>query len=408
MILKKVTRSGFTLVEMLAVIIAIAIAATIAAGSISLSIKNRRLTETERELELLAAAIIGHTEAMQAGRRSDFGYVGDVGSFPPTLSALWSNSGGYATWRGPYLPCEFEGDTVDLMIDQWGSAYNYLGGIQIVSRGSGTDITKKIATSPDDYLVNTLSGVIRDAAEFPPGNLLKDSISVLITFPDGRGGLTTTMFRPDSCGNFLIDSLPVGRHLLRLIYAPASDTLTRYVTILPRHKGRAEYRFAYDYFLPGDDSHPGIEILRPSGAGIITELDASGGSANWECVDEEINDGDFTYVYEAASAFSEDSYEIGDHTTGSGRIDSLKIVVSCIGFGGNSRAATKILTDGNSQEGYIIKPTTSQYTYYETNYRLNPITGMPWAWSQIDSLEIGLRLRAAAGTQVWAEVYYTP
>ncbi len=211
-------------------------------------INDVRLSKTQREMELLAASIVGNPNITQGGGRADFGYVGDIGAFPPNINALYSNPGGYSTWDGPYLPSGFTQDSTGLKTDEWGTAYNYSGGITITSTGSGATLTKKIAKVTTDYLRNTVLGIIKDGADSLPGTIYDDSIDIKITIPNGSGSTVTKLYHPNSTGNFTLDSIPAGTHALRIIYKPMSDTIFRYLTIYPRHKSSESYKFGTVYF----------------------------------------------------------------------------------------------------------------------------------------------------------------
>lgn len=243
-----INQKGFTLVEILMVVIVIGIVASVAIQSMTISVDEERRTATTRELEILANAIVGNVELSQNGHRSDFGYVGDVGAFPPNLQALYENPGGYATWDGPYIIPGFVQDSLGFKFDEWGDSYTYTGGISISSPGNGSPINKKIARSTSDYLLNSFTGYIYDDMGDDPDSALTDSIEILITIPNGIGGTFTKLYYPDTTGSFVLDSLPVGTHQLRVIYLPVADTLVRYITIFPRHKTSQSFRFSENYF----------------------------------------------------------------------------------------------------------------------------------------------------------------
>jgi len=159
---------GFGLIEMLVLIVVVGIMASIAMQSMNSLVKDARHTKTEREMEMLARAIVGDPSIMNGGSRSSFGYVGDVGAFPPNLQALYQNPGGYATWDGPYISPTFAQDLVGFKLDEWGQPYSYSGGTTITSTGSGSTMTRKISDALPDYLLNILRGTITDSAGSPP------------------------------------------------------------------------------------------------------------------------------------------------------------------------------------------------------------------------------------------------
>ena len=404
-------QDGFSLIELLVVIVAFAIVASIAMQSMTSVGQDTRQTKTEREMEMLAGAIVGNPGQTQGNQRSDFGYVGDVGAFPANLQALYQNPGAYATWDGPYIASGYTQDSTGFKLDEWGTLYSYSGGTMINSTGSGATIGKKVADATDDYLLNTINGTILDAANEVPGTDYLDSIDVVITYPNGAGSMSSKTYAPDSAGAFTLDSIPVGTHLLQLIYIPDVDTLTRYVTVLPRHRGQPSYRFASAYFGAGggggSGGGSGVETLRPIGSGSQSNLSSENCSINWQCVDESSSDGDGTYVKGAGSNWLYDLYSTQDHTTGSGTIDSVIIVCYAKGNGGGKKARTYLRTN-SSNYGGSFNNTTGSYVEYSTVYASNPNTSSAWSWAEIDALEIGTGIKKEAFvTQVWVEVYYT-
>ncbi|UCG63057.1 MAG: hypothetical protein JSV52_07185 [Candidatus Zixiibacteriota bacterium] len=243
---------GISLVEVIIIMVGIAILAAAVMQSMTHSLKQSRERETEREMRMLQIAIAGDPSQMSVagGARSDFGYVGDVGAFPPDLGALVENPGGYSTWDGPYLPPGFANDGNDFKTDAWGKTYTYNGVLEIVSHGSGSTIRRGSNSRTSDYLDNTLIGEVRDAADSLPGSAWMDSARIEIVVPDGLGSLQTKVYQPDSSGEFTIDSLPVGKHLMRAIFLPELDTLIRYSQIIPRNKTDdvLRFNFAQNYF----------------------------------------------------------------------------------------------------------------------------------------------------------------
>ncbi|MCD6248707.1 MAG: hypothetical protein J7J98_00070 [candidate division Zixibacteria bacterium] len=406
------TESGFSLIEMLVLIVVVGIMASVAMQSMTATVQDIRQTRTEREMEILAKAIVGDPGLKQNNQRSDFGYVGDVGAFPPNLQVLYQNVSSYATWDGPYLPTGYAQDSTGFKTDEWGTLYSYNGGTNISSTGSGSTITNKIADATDDYLLNTINGTILDAANEPPGTDYIDSVDIVITYPNGSGTTVSKTYSPDSTGSFALDSIPVGTHLLRLIYTPDVDTLTRYLTVLPRHKGQASYRFASAWFGGGGGGGtPDSEILRPDGAGSITNLTASGCGSNYQCVDESSSDDDATYVERASNSYSTDVYSLANSGIGSGTIDS--IVVHCRAKKAHTQGDVQptLYTNSTEYNGTTQNLTTS-YVDYSQVWATNPNASAAWTWTEIDNLQAGVRIsgqnvsKPAYCTQVWVEVFY--
>ena len=137
-----INNNGFGLIELTVVIIIISVLLGIAMQSMLAIMEDTRQVKTEREMEMLVQAITGNPDITNNGQRSDFGYIGDIGAFPSNLQALYENPGSYDTWNGPYVETGFTQDSTGFKTDEWGTAYDYSGGITITSTGSGSNITK--------------------------------------------------------------------------------------------------------------------------------------------------------------------------------------------------------------------------------------------------------------------------
>ena len=237
--------TGFTLIEVVLVIVIIGILATVALQSGRQVYDTARVEQTRQELDDLATAIAGNPSLQNNGVRIDFGYVGDIGALPPNLDALRTNPGGYVTWNGPYVKNRFTQTPDDYKMDAWGAEYVFVG-ISLTSVGSGSDITRRIAGSVDELLYNRVSGNVFDLDGSPPGPDYWDSLTVRLTVPDGSGSTVARGAVVGSGGFFFFDSVPVGNHDLMICYEPDHDTVTRLVSVQPGSSHYGEYR------LPGN------------------------------------------------------------------------------------------------------------------------------------------------------------
>jgi len=241
----------------------------------------------------------------------------------------------------------------------------------------------------------------------PPRFGDNDSIQVLLTIPDGSGSISILSITPDAGGYFTFDSIAIGNHLLEIIYEPLNDTTRRFVSITPNSEFYTNYNLSGNYWsVTGSGGATGMETLRPNGSGACTDLTSSGCSNNWECVDEATADGLSSNVYETSSSFYSDTYQIENHSTGSGTIDSLVIYISCEETNSSGRIFTRIRTNGNNYDGSEENPESS-FSTYSTTYTTNPSSSSAWTWAEIDNLEVGVYLRRVRCTQVYVEVYYT-
>ena len=407
-------QDGFSFIELTIVIVVIGILVAMAMQSMTALVEDSRRVKTEREMEMLANAIVGNPSAVNSGLRSDFGYVGDIGAFPPNLQALYQNPGGYATWDGPYIPSGFTQDSTGFKTDEWGALYGYSGGITITSTGSGATISKKIVDATSDYLLNTLNGNVRDANDSLPGSVYRDSVDVKVNIPDGSGSTVTKTYQPDSTGAFVLDSLPVGQHELRIIYTPDVDTMFRYLTILPRHKSSRVYHFASNHFSSGGGgcSGSGANTLRPIGTGTKTQLAANGCTSNWECVDDVTADDDNTYVKSSGTSYTTDTYLTGDPVDTSCTITSVTVYIRARRFVKDAYAKLALRTHSTEYMG-SEETLTGSFAEYSKQWTTNPNTGATWTWTEIKDMEIGVSLRStkathpARCTQVWVVVEYS-
>lgn len=242
--MKTVSEKGFTLIEVLLVIIVIGILAAVAFRSMDVALDNSRWDASTQEMERLSWAIAGNPDLFANGVRSDFGYVGDVGSLPPNLDALVTNPGGYATWRGPYIRNDFNQNPNDFKTDGWGNLYTYTGGVTIASGGSGGNpITKQYANAAADLTSNTVQGIVTDGQGNAPGSSAS-SVSIRITYPNGSGGTTTATTNPNASGNYSFSGIvPQGIRMVTAIYTPTNDTLVRNAVVLPKSTTLVDFKF---------------------------------------------------------------------------------------------------------------------------------------------------------------------
>ncbi len=402
------SKKGYSLIELMVVIIIISIIAAVSVKTLMTSSNTVRTERSKDEMDELAFAVAGNPDLVSGGTRSDFGYVGDVGSMPASLDALVINPGGFATWNGPYLKDDYlaasGGANSEFKVDDWGSGYIYSSGVTITSTGSGQTITRKIANSVGDLLYNSVAVTVTDINQSPPGPIYKDSINVLLTYPNGTGGTVTIARAPASDGFVQIDSVPIGLHSLRTVYLPDNDTLRRKIAVNPGELALVDVQLFNNPW--GSTGSSSKIIIRPDGVGDYTQHTSNGCSSNWECVNDVTSDDDASHVIIASGPWAQDSYQAED-PIGSGAIDSIVIYILVRSTGPGQLARTVLVVNSNLYTGGNINLNAyTTYTVFSTAYTTNPDTSSPWTWAELNDIQIGVGLKDQARcSQVWAEIF---
>jgi prepilin-type N-terminal cleavage/methylation domain-containing protein len=130
--------SGFTLIELVIVIVILGVLASVGIPVIGGMIDSSKENATKRELLLLKTAIVGQTGAAELR-----GYENDVGLLPPDLTGLVSKPAGVSNWdrftqtgwNGPYI----ESDNNEYLVDAWGVNYIYDAGARTIRSAGGSD-----------------------------------------------------------------------------------------------------------------------------------------------------------------------------------------------------------------------------------------------------------------------------
>ncbi len=223
---------GFSLMEMIVVIVIMGIVASVALRSLTATLETTKVETTKQEMGQLASAIVGNPEMVASGMRTDYGYVGDIGALPSSLDDLVTNPG-LGTWNGPYIGNDFTESTTDFKTDAWGQAYTLAGTTLQSNGGGGGTMTKSLAASTADLTSNSVNGYITDAAGNSPGDSAS-LLTVTLTYPDGAGSVTNATATVAGSGAFAFsNSVPIGNHLVEVVYSSTADTAIAYVSVLP-------------------------------------------------------------------------------------------------------------------------------------------------------------------------------
>lgn len=122
-------KAGFTLIELVIIIVILGIVATVAIPRFGTLSKEAKANATREEIRRIKMAIIGDPQVIAGGEYINRGFEGDVGWAPSNLVDLARKPDSVANydkftrlgWNGPYL------DSADqnYLNDAWGNSYSY-------------------------------------------------------------------------------------------------------------------------------------------------------------------------------------------------------------------------------------------------------------------------------------------
>jgi len=222
MIVGRKNSTGFTLMELVVVIVIIGILSLVGIRSISKRAENQKFLATISEMNILGNALVGNEDLITSGTRIDFGYVGDNGAFPTGAQII----GGALA---PYLDPGFQG-TTQFFYDAWNQQYIWnINNLTIRSTGGSQTITKDLG-DPPDFLNNTISGNISDREAFAPTTAELANITITLDLQSG-GQLTATKL---SGGGYIFqNNVHIGNHTITAVYSTANDTVRRSASVIP-------------------------------------------------------------------------------------------------------------------------------------------------------------------------------
>lgn len=219
---------GFTLIEVLMIIIIISVLTVASLTPIANSIDQIRFDQTVSRMKMIRDAMIGDSTITALGLRTSFGFLGDIGAVPTLaqgISALVTNPGLAVWtldqavrfgrgWNGPYISTGQAG--TNFTLDGWGRAIVYSPSASppnLTSFGAdgvagGTQFnTDIIVQLPVSMQTATVYGFISSSA-----NPYAGAAVIEINYPNGTGALqtTATAILAAAKGQFSFSGVPFG------------------------------------------------------------------------------------------------------------------------------------------------------------------------------------------------------
>jgi len=225
-------RKGFTLVEVIVILVVLSILAAMAVP-VALRIFERTAEDTTREeMDNIKKALLGNPQKLQTSFRNDFGYLGDIGCLPSTAGGgldrlltqgsllAWtfdSTKQAGAGWKGPYItgtPGE------DFKKDQLGNDYVYtpVAGACPLTATLASNGPDGLPSTADDITTNIVANdttaTIRGTVKNTSGTGLA-AVPVELYYPSNGTLTTSTPATTDANGNYSFSSVPFGARAVK-------------------------------------------------------------------------------------------------------------------------------------------------------------------------------------------------
>lgn len=138
-------QGGFTLIELVIVIVVLGIIAAVAIPKFGNFAENSKINATKEEMIALKRAIVGNPAAVSGGAYIDRGFEGDVGFAPSSLTDLVIKPGSVSVynqltrlgWNGAYI----DSSGGDYIKDAWGDNYVYSFASRTITSTAGGSIS---------------------------------------------------------------------------------------------------------------------------------------------------------------------------------------------------------------------------------------------------------------------------
>jgi len=212
-------KSGFSVVELVMTLVVVAILARMSMTYFGGESNTLRFEATRAKVDVLRKAILGDDTIDNEGRRKNFGYHGDMGKLPATLSDLvtqgsqpaWTYQtyhGFGVGWRGPYVQSGFTGGPA-VTLDEWGKTFVYN------TASNPPSLSSPSASLSTQFPSNERLATVKGIAAMNDIRLVGHSIQ--IRYPGPTGALTFNTQVTDGNGYFSFSSIPFGVRSLAVV-----------------------------------------------------------------------------------------------------------------------------------------------------------------------------------------------
>ena len=275
--------AGFTLIEVILVILLIGIMAGLAANLLTNTLDQARFDEAQKKMTVLSNAIVGNPDLNTNGIRSDFGFVGDIGRLPTALTELvtqgalpaWSAATGVG-WHGPYVPGDFAQNPDGYRTDGWGTLFTYTSATGVITSlgsdaaaggtGYAADFSTPDLTAPTDQRVGTITGRVTDLLGNPLASVAGATVTVSVTNNPVVGVATTVSTTTGADGSYTLSPIIIGRRTVQVTVTTGAATTypVKVAIVTPTQPAQMDFQIPLDNTIPCQPT--GVSPLRPPGS----------------------------------------------------------------------------------------------------------------------------------------------
>ncbi len=229
-------KSGFSLLEIIIVLAIVGVLGVMITPLVLMFVHTERGAGTIDELKEIKQGILGNPEIVTREVRTDFGYIGDMGSLPTKIEDLYQKgvqpSFAFDTtkktgagWKGPYIDPSLVENLASLKLDAYGNEYTY-STTPFTDATVGATVSAKIVSKGTDGVTgggDDLSAYVykREAFSTVRGTVVDElgnkvpSATVKIHYPS-NGTLTTATTTTDSTGQYQFTDIPYGNRSITI------------------------------------------------------------------------------------------------------------------------------------------------------------------------------------------------